>query len=210
MPDPTMRQSALSHRHLYAQPEAEAEAAKAAATVHLAEQPHRGKLNLRGDPGDKDFLAAAGRALGLVLPTNPNTASGDGGCAALWLGPDEWLIACSPGDEADLWDKLATALARVHHSVVDVTDSLTTIRVDGPRAADLLAKGCPLDLHPRAFPPGSVGQSTLAKADAVVHCLAQGGDSGPVFEVYVRRSFAEYLWLWLQDHGREYGLPPLD
>jgi sarcosine oxidase subunit gamma len=208
-----MRQSALSHRHLYAHGDTEAmEVAKAAATVHLAEQPHRGKLNLRGDPDDKDFLAAAGRALGLVLPTSPNTVSGgDGdGCAALWLGPDEWLVTCAPGDEAGLRDKLAAALADRHHSLVDVTDSLTTIRVDGPRAADLLAKGFPLDLHPRAFPPGSVGQSTLAKADALVHCLAQNADSGPVFEVTVRRSFAEYLWLWLQDHGREYGLPPLD
>ena len=29
---------------------------------------------------------------------------------------------------------------------------------------------------------------------------------GPVFEVYVLRSFAEYLWAWLEDAGREYGV----
>ncbi len=29
---------------------------------------------------------------------------------------------------------------------------------------------------------------------------------GPTFEVYVLRSFAEYLWAWLEDAGREYGV----
>ncbi len=34
--------------------------------------------------------------------------------------------------------------------------------------------------------------------------LASGG--GPAYDVYVLNSFAEYLWLWLEDAAREYGL----
>ena len=29
---------------------------------------------------------------------------------------------------------------------------------------------------------------------------------GPTFDVYVARSFAHYLFAWLEDAGREYGV----
>ena len=77
----------------------------------------------------------------------------------------------------------------------------------GPRARDLLAKGCPLDLHPGAFAPGRCAQGHVAKAQATLHMTAGDEDEGgPVFDLYVLRSFAEYLWRWLEDAGREYGV----
>ena len=70
----------------------------------------------------------------------------------------------------------------------------------------MLAKGCPLDLHPRAFTPGSCAQSLLAKADVLIHLRADDPRHGPTFDLYVARSFAHYLWAWLEDAGREYGV----
>jgi sarcosine oxidase subunit gamma len=32
-------------------------------------------------------------------------------------------------------------------------------------------------------------------------------ERGPSFDLYVGRSFADYLWIWLEDAGREYGVP---
>jgi sarcosine oxidase subunit gamma len=31
-------------------------------------------------------------------------------------------------------------------------------------------------------------------------------DDAPAYDVYVLRSFAEYLWLWLEDAAKEYGM----
>ena len=38
---------------------------------------------------------------------------------------------------------------------------------------------------------------------------AQAGAEGPVFDIYVLRSFAEYLWAWLEDAAQEYGVTVL-
>ena len=43
---------------------------------------------------------------------------------------------------------------RLHHAVVVVSDRMSGIAVDGPRARDVLDAGCPLDLHPMRVPTG--------------------------------------------------------
>ena len=58
-----------------------------------------------------------------------------------------------------------------------------------------LATDCPLDLHAREFKVGQCAQTRLARAGMTLSPLADG--SG--FEVIIRRSFADYLLLWLQD-----------
>ncbi len=40
-----------------------------------------------------------------------------------------------------------------------------------------------------------------------IHLSAdESAADGPAFEVYVLRSFAEYLWTWIEDAGQEYGV----
>ena len=170
--------------------------------VRLSERPHTGKVNLRGDPSDRAFRAAIGRALDLVLPTDPNAATTSGGVTAIWLGPDEWLLTCQPGSERKLMARLREALQGVHAAVTDVTDARTILRIEGAGARDVLAKGCPLDLHPRALPPGAVAQSRLAKADVLLHRVDSGDDGAPAFDLHVGRSFAGYLWAWLEEASR--------
>lgn len=172
-----------------------------AAGIVLSEIPHRARLNLRGDPADRGFMAAIGRALDLVLPTEPNTTTTAGGVTALWLGPDEWLLTAAPGEEDALAGRLAAALEGHDAALVDVTDAATIIRLEGPHARDVLAKGCPLDLHPRAFAEGRVAQSLIGPIDVALH------RTGPdAYDIHVRRSFADHLWRWLADAGLEYGV----
>lgn len=173
------------------------------AGVQLEERPHVPKLNLRGDAGEATFADAVAGVLGFGLPTTPNTTAGAGDAVALWLGPDEWLLV---GD-AGLGPRLAAALAGRHFAATDVTEGRTIIRLRGPRARDLLAKGCALDLHPAAFPAGAVAQSLLAQADIVLHRVADEGEAA-VFDLYVARSVAPYLWNWLVDAAMEFGLRP--
>ena len=173
--------------------------------IRLGER-HLGKIELRGGPGDRVFMAAVGRTLDLLLPTEPNTTAGRGDLVALWLGPDAWLLTRPPGQVASLIGNLREALADVHAAITEVSDDRVALRIAGPNARDVLAKGCPLDLHPRAFATGSCAQSLLAKTSVLIHLLDDDAARGSVFDLYVGRSFADYLWAWLEDAGQEYGV----
>ncbi len=207
MLEASLRQIALAHLGL----DGRAEASRGAAGVALAERPHRGMVNLRLDPSDATAMNAFADAFGFALPVEPNTSAGDGEASALWLGPDEWWLVV-PGPGPALADKLRSALAEGFAAVTEVGESRTCIRIAGPKARALLQKGCPLDLHPRAFGVGQCAQTILAKATVAIHLVAaeiaadESVAEGPAFEVYVLRSFAEYLWAWLEDAGREYGI----
>jgi sarcosine oxidase subunit gamma len=170
------------------------------ASVSLRETPLRGLVNLRLDPSNATARAAAEAALGLALPAQPNHATDGTGRSALWLGPDEYLVVTEAGGEAGLAETLRQALHGHHAAVTDVSDGRTTIEIAGRHARDVLAKGCGLDLHPRVFGPGRCAQTGLAKARII---LRQTGPA-PVFEIFVERSHAEYLWLWLKDAAREF------
>ncbi|HEX9584259.1 MAG TPA: sarcosine oxidase subunit gamma family protein [Gammaproteobacteria bacterium] len=193
------RQSALAHLHL----EARAASAPASAGVVLSERAYRGQIALRGKAANRKFKAAAKAVLGVPLPTRPNTASEvKKGCCLLWLGPDEWLAAVPGGREGQVIADLYAALPEVHFAAVDASSSRTVIRLSGDRARDVLMKGCSLDLHPAVFAAGQCAQSSLARCHVLLH---QTGDT-PDYDVYVHRSFADYLWRWLEDAAAEYGV----
>ena len=171
------------------------------AAVVISERPFLGHLNLRGNPGDAGFKKAAADVLGLDLPMEPNTVGGEDEMLALWLGPDEWLVVTPADAQTSLLDSLETALQGVHAAVTDVTGGQTVTTLSGPSARDILAKGCPLDLHPSVFKPGQCAQTIVGKANVTIRCV----DDSPSFELIIRRSFAEYMALWLYDSALEYG-----
>ena len=168
--------------------------------VRLAELPFLAQVNVRLDA--KGAAAdAVGLALGLQLPLEPNTVVRAGELTALWLGPDEWLVVGPPGSQRDLESRIRAAAADEPVSVTDVSAQRTTLLVAGPRARDLLAHGCPLDLHPRAFGAGRCAQTTLARTQIV---LVARDEPKAGFWVLVRSSFAGYLTDWLLDAATEY------
>ncbi len=210
MAEAYLRQSALAHLGL----EGRGAATRSDAGVALGERPHRGIVNLRLDPKNAEAMAAVESAFGFALPATANDTAGDADTIALWLGPDEWWLV-EPGPEPEagpaLAEKLRAALTDHFAAVTEVGESRTCIRVSGPGARALLQKGCPLDLHASVFKAGACAQSILAKAGVTLHLFAdesatQAGAEGPVFDIYVLRSFAEYLWDWLEDAGGEYGV----
>jgi sarcosine oxidase subunit gamma len=176
-----------------------------AAPVSLREISFRGLVNLRLDPENGVVRGAAEAVLGLTLPREPNRCSDGSERSALWLGPDEFLIVTEPGAEATLVTALRQGLSGQRAAITDVSDGRTIIEISGSDACDVLAKGCGLDLHPRVFAPGHCAQSGLAKARIILRQI----DASPRFEIFVERSHAEYLWLWLNDAAREYQLVQL-
>jgi sarcosine oxidase subunit gamma len=165
--------------------------------VALIDRRFVGQINFRARGG---AATAAGAALGYALPVEANTTVGNGVSRACWLGPDEWLILCEYGQKAELLKRLNDTLSGQAYAATDITDARAVLRLAGSCARPVLAKGCPLDLHPRGFGPGKVAQSVLAKAQVMILPVEDG------YDLFVARSFAAYIWAWLIDAGAEYGI----
>ena len=155
--------------------------------VVLEHVPFLAQVDLRLDPAE---VARAS----YPVPLEPNTAWEDGPRAALWLGPDEWLILGRPGDGPTIVAELEAALAGMHHSVVDVSANRVALEISGGRAKEVLSKGCSLDLDPRGgWTAGRCAQTLLARVPVILHERAE------TTGILVRPSFAEYLVDWLVD-----------
>jgi sarcosine oxidase subunit gamma len=133
-----------------------------------------------------DALAAAGKAFGVALPDTCRAAVSEGR-AALWLGPDEWFLLVPP-DEADaITRKLATEVT-APQALVDVSHRSLGIVVQGPRAAELINCGCPLDLRTHAFPVGMCTRTVFDKAEIVLWRVNEAR-----YHLEIERSLAQYL-----------------
>ena len=160
-------------------------------------------VNLRGNAEDPAFCEAVARALGgATLPTKAGTTSESGVVRIVWAGPDDWFVLGPKGQAEALAERLREALAGLHHAVTDVSSGYTVLHLSGTPARDVLAQGCPLDLHPRVFASGACAGSHFFKASVWLWQT----DEAPVYELLVRRSFTGYVWLMLERASAECGL----
>ena len=140
---------------------------------------------------------AAARAFGVEVPTTACRAITGSERAALWLGPDEWLLIAPEAQAEAVAAPLTAALRELPHSLVDVSHRQTALAVSGSQAATLLCAGCPLDLDASAFPVGMCTRTMLAKAEIVL--WRTGAET---FRVEVWRSFAAYVSQFLAEAAR--------
>jgi sarcosine oxidase, subunit gamma len=171
-------------------------------TVQLREEPFVAMVDLRADP-DGAAASRASAILGLELPTAPSTYVSNDTLTAIWMGPDEWLIAAGTRSAAELEAQLRAAVAEHGGAAVDVSAQRTTLRLSGPDAREVLAKGCSLDLHPKVFTKGTAAQTMLGLAGVVLIAL---NDAGTDYGILARSSFARYLADWLIDAAEEFGV----
>ncbi len=147
--------------------------------LRIAERPYLRQFNVRARA---DAVDTASTTLGVPLPTIPNTVGRAGDLAALWLGPDEWLVVGGEGGEpsAGGW------------GVVDVSAQRTVIVLSGPQGVGLLPLGCALDLG--RLTPEWCAQTMVARANVILW-----GTQPEEIHILVRVSFAPYLATWLLD-----------
>ena len=193
------RRSALAHFGLNA---LASQSQPGHAGVVVGESAHRAIVNIRGNAADSAFAAAVKSATGVDLPARANTVSSAGQVSILWLGPDEWWVVGPDAERAGLIERLRGGFAGQHTNVTDVSESRTVISIAGPAARDLMKRGVSLDLHPRVFGAGQCAQTSLGKANVLIHQT----DNAPVYEVYVLKSFADYLWRWIGLVAEDFGL----
>ena len=170
-----------------AEPLAGRAAATAQVSVIPADPAFRVSLRARADA-----VAALSKALGLALPAKPKSSETKGTRAALWLGPDEWLVidtAKSPVDDL--------AKAKALNSTVDISHRNTAIIVSGAAAEATLSAGCPQNLSLKTFPVGACSRTILGKVEVVI--LRTGAAE---FRVECWRSFSDYAMAYLSDAAK--------
>jgi heterotetrameric sarcosine oxidase gamma subunit len=139
-----------------------------------------------------------GLALGVLLPTVPCRSVISRDRAALWLGPDEWLII-APESASGLAAQARKAVGDHPASIIDVSHGSQTIEITGRRAAWCLTAFCALDLDLQAFPVGMCTRTLLGKAQVVLWRIAP-----EVFQLDVARSFVPYVWACLEEARLEF------
>lgn len=138
--------------------------------------------------GDTSAAKACGKALGLALPFKACAATTGDGMAALWLGPDEWLLLTPDGAAAAIRHSIERALSGYPHSLVDVSHRQVGLIVAGLDGEQLLASSCLLDLDSSGFPVGMCTRTIFGKAEIILW------RTGPaMFHIEVWRSFADYV-----------------
>ncbi|MEQ8666494.1 MAG: sarcosine oxidase subunit gamma family protein [Rhodospirillales bacterium] len=185
--------------------------------ISLTEVPLVGKINIRGDSDDPVFAKGVAEAVGVRLPTAPNTVSerpgtglpdaeatehraGPGHNVIYWLGPDEWLVHTPPNGEGALVGTLRDKLSGVHAAVTDVSDYYVVIDLAGRHARDVLMRGTPFDVHADVFKPGQCAQTVFVKASILLHCMTDA----PSYRLQVRWTYAQYLWNYLATVARQW------
>jgi len=159
-----------------------------------------GKINLRGNIENKDFVSKVGKILGIILPKESCSTSTKEKITSLWLGPNEWLIVSNekmPRDvnTYDLENILYDNISKTNlGSVTNVTDQFTIFTLSGSNIIKTLSKSCSFNFELDNFTNSKVVQTILNHIDVTIHKRSEDN-----FDLYVRRSFAKHLWDWLKD-----------
>jgi sarcosine oxidase subunit gamma len=166
--------------------------------VRVTALPAATRFSVRGDDAAAD---AIGRAFGVGLPREACRAATSGDRAALWLGPDEWLLLAPDGEAARLMAAMSEALGQEPASLVEISDRQVAIGLAGERAAEAISAFNALDLDIEAFPVGMCTRTLFGKAEIVLWRTAP-----ETFRMEVWRSFAPYVEGCLGEAIREYGV----
>jgi len=114
-----------------------------------------------------------------------------------WAGPESWLAIAS--DWPDLEPDLKAVLGNAA-SVVDLSDARIILRIAGPKASALLAKGVSIDLHPGVLKPGDTAMTLLAHVAIQLWLV----DDSPTFDVAVPRATVRDVIHWLTASAAEF------
>ncbi len=92
---------------------------------------------------------------GLSFPA-PGTTASKGTARIVWTGPDQaFLIGVQPPDPGPA------------AATTDQSGGWSALRLSGPRAADVMARLCPLDFRHVAFKPGQAARAQLGHMNAI-------------------------------------------
>ncbi len=168
-------------------------------SVGLTEIFDRAAIDLRGHTSDPKFMATAKASLGFALPMEPRTSASKNTVTALWMSTDQWLITLPRGSETQMLSKLRTKLGKTFSFACDVSDARAIIRLTGNGSREVMMKGSSVEFHAPDVVPGWVRRVLFADIAAACHMVS---DDPECFDLYVFRSYADYVWAWLEKSAR--------
>ena len=159
------------------------------------------KLNLRGDPKNKDFVSNVGKILGIILPLEVGVVVNNENISVVTLGPNEWLIISNnitseKKNDFELENILYENVSKNNlGSLTNVTDQFTVFSLIGSNIFEVLSKSSPFNFD--KLSNNYSAQTLLNNVDVTI--IKKNNIS---VDLFVRRSFSEHLWLWLNDSAR--------
>ncbi|MCP5181794.1 MAG: sarcosine oxidase subunit gamma [Pseudomonadales bacterium] len=156
----------------------------------LSEEPIFAWFDVRGDAQDDRLLRYVRQAAGCVLPRQPNRYTREAGYA-FWLGPDQWLLALPRATSVAVETRLLAGGDQLL-AANDVTSAYCLFTVAGGLAERVLRSGTSYDLA--RLGAMCCAQTQLGKTQVLIW-----QPQAETYHLLVRRSFASYLWRWLDD-----------
>lgn len=156
--------------------------------VRIDETGLQGMITLRGDLSLATVKKVATTASGAAFPGQRQITVSDTGALA-WMSPDELLILCPYEDVSDRLAKMTKTLGNTNALAVDVSDARAIFAISGEDARDVMAKLCPVDLHPEVFKPGEIRRTRLAQIAAAIWM-----EDDDTFRLICFRSVAQYAY----------------
>jgi methylglutamate dehydrogenase subunit D len=168
--------------------------------VAIDERTGLGLATVAARKGEAEALRqAVASAYGVELPDRSRAVVGPS-VSFIGYGPGQWLAVSERFANETLARDLGERL-RGLASISDQSGGRTVLRISGPGARAVLAKGLPIDLHPRAFGPGSAATSTISLMGVQIWQV----DDAPTYDLAIFRSVSASFWHWLTASAGEFG-----
>jgi heterotetrameric sarcosine oxidase gamma subunit len=168
--------------------------------VTIEERTGLGLVTVAARKGEAEALKqAVASAYGVELPDRSRAVHGPS-VSFIGYGPGQWLAVSETFASEALARELGERL-RGLASISDQSGGRTVLRVSGRRARAVLAKGLPIDLHPRTFGPGSAATSTISLMGVQIWQV----DDAPSYDLAIFRSVSASFWHWLTASAGEFG-----
>ena len=161
--------------------------------ITIEELPFVGKINLRGNTKDRDFLSNAGSILDVVIPTEPNTIITNTELQIMWLSPNEWLLNFLKNENfIKIFNELNNKLNPEKTSITDISENKTIIRVEGDKTTELLRKFMVLNIDDSLGNNLKVAQTIFVKIPILI-IRNHLNEEKQSFDIHVNRSHTTYL-----------------
>ena len=96
----------------------------------------------------------------------------------------------------DLYEVLFNSISKTNlGAVIDVTDQFVQLELKGKNIYEIFSAGSPFNFNEFKEKKGSTTQTVLNHVDVILHNKDEN-----IVNLFVRRSFAEHLYSWIEDN----------
>ena len=115
----------------------------------------------------------------------------------LWSAPNTWLVVSK---KKDIIKTIKKKCSNEDFAVTDISHSRSTIQIKGPKAKEVLKKGCPINFN--EFEKNNCVGSIFHGINIVIDCIENNPQT---FNLITLRSFGESFYHHITDAALEFG-----